>query len=76
MFIYQPTIRSNDRVVWYGGESTQLHYEICNGQWVEVNVRTLGGGVPAGMSELHSLCRDYYDYCNTLELEKRMAMAD
>ncbi len=28
MFIYQPVCNSGDRVAWYGGESTQLHYEV------------------------------------------------
>ena len=71
MFIYQPNIYSSDRVVWYGGESTQLHYEKesldNNGcpQWVDIDVRTLGGGMPAGVSELHAELVDYYNYCQT-----------
>lgn len=77
MFIYQPYISSTDRVTWYGGEFTQLHYQtFVQGEWVDTEVRTLGGGVPAGMSELHAELVDYYGYCNTLELDKRMAMAD
>lgn len=68
MFIYQPTIDSDDRVVWYGGESTQLHYEVyCNGmgEWISQYVRTLGNGVPAGMSEMHAEMVEYYNYCNS-----------
>jgi hypothetical protein len=66
MQIYQPFINSTDRIVWYGGESTQLHYELlkCN-EWVDCDVRTLGGGIPSGMSELHAEMREYYDFCNT-----------
>lgn len=69
MFIYQPTVYSNDRVVWYGGESTQLYYEQeatdGNGcpMWIDIAVRTLMQGVPAGVSELHAELVDYYNYC-------------
>ena len=65
MFIYQPTIDSTDRTVWYGGESTQLHYETCDydGEWHDKHVRTLDGGIPAGVSELHAELVDYYNYC-------------
>ena len=69
MFIYQPTIDSDDRVVWYGGESTQLHYEVFfndTAEWINKDVRTLGGGIPAGMSEMHAEMVDYYNYCNCL----------
>lgn len=71
MFIYQPVVYSNDRVVWYGGESTQLHYEKeCiddNGcpEWRDIAVRTLGNGLPSGMSEMHAELVDYYNYCQT-----------
>lgn len=73
MFIYQPTVYSNDRVVWYGGESTQLHYEQeatdGNGcpKWDSIGVRTLMGGMPAGVSELHAELVDYYNYCQTTD---------
>ena len=69
MFIYQPNVYSNDRVVWYGGESTQLHYEQelvdANGnpEWADMSVRTLGNGLPTGVSELHAELVDYYNYC-------------
>ena len=65
MFIYQPTATSHDRTVWYGGESTMVRYECCDndGNWTEQNVRTLGGGIPAGVSELHAELVDYYNYC-------------
>ena len=65
MFIYQPTVDSDDRTVWYGGESTQLHYEQqdCDGLWWDRNVRTLGGGIPAGVSELQAELIDFYNFC-------------
>jgi len=65
MQVYQPFKNSTERVVWYGGESTMLHYEsvTCSREWKDVNVRTLGGGIPAKMSELHAELVDYYNYC-------------
>jgi hypothetical protein len=67
MFIYQPHINSTDRVLWHGGESTQLHYELRDksGCWYEIAVRTLGGGIPSGMSELNAELIEYYNYCQT-----------
>jgi hypothetical protein len=73
MFIYMPNIYSCDRVVWSGGESTQLHYEQegvdkCDHQtWIEKEVRTLGNGIPAGMSEMHAELVNFYNHCQTLE---------
>ena len=65
MFIYQPPDDLYVRTVWYGGESTQLHYEIRdrNGEWHDEVVRTLGDGIPAGVSELHAELVDFYNYC-------------
>ena len=64
MFIYQPTVSCTDRVVWYGGESNQLHYEReCDFGWLDYAVRTLCGGTPAGVSELHAELVDFYNYC-------------
>lgn len=64
MIIYQPHADSLDRTSWYGGESTQLHYERCiDGYWSDQGVRTLGNGIPSGMSEMHAELVDYYDYC-------------
>jgi hypothetical protein len=76
MQIYQPFIDSNDRVVWHGGESTQLHYQMRRAnEWKDFGVRTLGGGLPGSMSEFHAEMRDYYDFCNTVELERRLEYA-
>jgi len=72
MFIYQPHIDSTDRVIWYGGESTQLHYEqldLATGEWLDKGFRTLGGGLPKGMSELQAELIDYYNYCQTGPLD-------
>ena len=71
MFIYQPHIDSLDRTAWYGGESTQLHYEKRNpvGKWINCDVRTLGGGLPTDMSELHAELIEYYNYCQCIDSE-------
>jgi hypothetical protein len=75
MFIYQPTINSGDRVAWYGGESSQIYYEVLmpgvdgTPDWIGRHVRTLGGGIPAGMSELHAELVEYYNYCQATDLE-------
>jgi hypothetical protein len=65
MFIYQPTVDSTDRTIWHGGESTQLHYQHldCHNHWWDISVRTLGGGIPAGVSELQAELIDYYNFC-------------
>ncbi len=73
--IYQPQINSTDRVVWHGGESTQLHYEQKvdgwdgNPDWIDRGVRTLGNGMPIGMSEMYAEMVDYYNYCQTGTLD-------
>jgi hypothetical protein len=66
MFIYQPCEEACDRIVWYGGESTQLHYEVFTerSEWIELSVRTLGGGIPIGVGALHAEMVDYYNDCN------------
>jgi hypothetical protein len=75
MFIYQPHINSTDRVLWHGGESTQLHYEQQvdgwdgNPDWIPRALRTLPEGLPTGMSELHRELIDYYNFCQTGPLD-------
>lgn len=72
MFIYMPNVYSCNRVVWHGGNTTQLVYEkeavdsFGNQVWKEKEVRTLGNGIPAGMSELHAEMTEFYDYCQTM----------
>ena len=69
MFIYQPTSNSLDRVAWYGGESTTLHYQIMQDyfnssiEWIDEDARTLGNGIPSGMSELHAELVNFYNDC-------------
>jgi hypothetical protein len=82
MIIYQPHINSTDRVIWHGGELTQLHYEQQvdgwdgNPDWIDRNVQTLGSGIPTSMSEMHTHMQEFYNYCQVCEFEQRMAMAD
>jgi len=77
MLIYQPYMNSTNRVSWHGGESTQLHYEeLYRFCWRDIDVRTLGSGIPIGMSEMYAEMVDYYNHCQDMELERRMAMAD
>jgi hypothetical protein len=77
MLIYQPYMNSTSRVSWHGGESTQVHYEeLYRFTWRAIDVRTLGGGIPTGMSDMHAKMVDYYHHCQDMELERRMAMAD
>ena len=70
MQIYQPCIDSHDRVIWNGGESTQLHYQLelegydDEAEWIDEYIRTLGGGLPSSMSELHAAMVDLYNYCS------------
>lgn len=69
--IYQPTVDSLDRVVWHGGESTQLCYEkLSHGKWLERDVQTLGSGLPSGMSEMHTEMVEYYQLSQVLEQER------
>jgi hypothetical protein len=71
MMIYQPTVDSLDRVVWHGGESTQLYYEkLSHGKWLERDVQTLGSGLPKGMSEMQAEMVEYYQLSQLLEQER------
>lgn len=73
MIIYQPNIYSSDRVVWYGGDSTQLHYEkestdnAGNPLWFDCVVKTLGNGIPAGMSDMYAELSDFYNECQLID---------
>jgi len=61
---YFPPGSETTRVCWYGGESTQLHYEVLrNNEWLDVNVRTLGGGMPTGVKELSQKLVEFYNDC-------------
>lgn len=68
MLIYQPT-HSSTRVVWYGGESTQLHFEefeALNEEWNDVYVRTLMHGMPPGAKDLLHEMTEFYNSCQCL----------
>jgi hypothetical protein len=61
----------NYRVVWYGGESTQLHFEkqIFSGEWRAIDTRTLQYSFPTGVKELLLEMEDYYHQGLVLEEE-------
>jgi hypothetical protein len=77
LLIYQPD-RPVDadkrlyRVAWYGGESTQLHFQKWgivatpnfdgNYEWIDLNVRTLME-MPTKVKEMWLEMKDYYDFC-------------
>ena len=76
LLIYQPD-RPIDadkrvyRVAWYGGESTQLHFQKWgivatpnfdnNYEWIDLNVRTLME-MPTRVKEMWLEMKDYYDF--------------
>lgn len=60
MLIHQPT--DNERIVWYGGNSTQLHYEVFkDNEWKEFDVRSFME-FPKSTKELKQEVVDYYNY--------------
>ena len=71
MMIYQPSADMNYRVVWYGGESTQLHFEkqIFSGEWRAIDTRTLPCSFPTRVKELLIEMEDYYHHGLILEEE-------
>ena len=71
MMIYQPSAEHKYRVVWYGGESTQLHFEkqVFLNEWKAIHTRTLMGGLPHGVKELLLEMEDYYHHGLVLEEE-------
>jgi|TARA_R110002126_G_scaffold19202_5_gene72296 hypothetical protein len=61
---YFPPGAETTRVSWYGGESTQLHYEVRrDNEWSGVEVRTLMD-MPTGVKELSQELVDFYNYCS------------
>jgi len=61
---YFPPGSETTRVSWYGGESTQLHYEVRrDNEWSGVEVRTLMN-MPTGVKELNQELVDFYNYCS------------
>ena len=69
MLAFYPEEGATERIVWYGGESIQsiqLHYEVQvddykgDLDWIEREVKTLGGGLPTGVKELYQDMIDFY----------------
>ena len=61
---YFPPGSETTRVSWYGGESTQLHYEVRrDNEWSGVEVRTLMD-MPTGVKKLSQELVDFYNYCS------------
>ena len=65
MLAFYPYEDATERIVWYGGASTQLHYEVQvddwkgDPDWIERACQTLGG-IPEGVKELLQAMQDYY----------------
>jgi len=66
----------NYRVVWYGGESTQLHFEkqVFKDEWRAIATRTLQYSFPTGVKELLLEIEEYYHQGLVLEEECRRSM--
>ena len=59
---YQPSATETERVAWYGGSSTMLHYEIiAPGGWSAVNVITLGKGIPSNIKDFEQEMISFYN---------------
>ena len=66
---YFPSTAITTRVVWYGNESTQLHYEELrksfdpeyDQDWFCVETKTLGNGMPSQVKELYQEMVDFYN---------------
>ena len=82
MLAFYPHPGATERITWHGGVSTMLHYEVQvddwkgDPDWIEREVRTLGGGIPTGMKEMYQEMSQFYDDIITMQYERRMAMAD
>jgi hypothetical protein len=79
VLVYKPSAEDQYRVTWYGGESTQLHFEklwntfdpdtdATYQEWLDRDVRTLGGGIPTSMKEMLEEMRYYYEDCVDMEI--------
>jgi len=65
MLIYQPTDEPV-RIAWYGGESTQLHFEMQNslGEWKQFAIQTLGNGIPDSVKDMLLAMSLFYNECH------------
>lgn len=81
VMIYQPTAEKRFRIIWYGGQSTQLHFqkrihmynldtEHSYIEWQDRDVRTLGGEVPAQIKDMLLEMEDYYHQAIIMEEER------
>jgi hypothetical protein len=81
--IYQPSNERKYRVTWYGNKAV-LHFEkYClvatpnfdgTHEWVDIDVRTVMGGLPSSAKELYQEMEDYYNYGIIQEQERIYAM--
>ena len=71
VLVYKPSTECGYRVAWYGGTSTQLHFEkLWNTfdpdtnatwqEWMDRDVRTLGSGIPTSMKDMLLEMVNYY----------------
>lgn len=61
---YFPPGSETTRVSWYGGNSTQLHYEVCrDNEWSGVVTKTLMD-MPPGVKELSQKMVEFYNDCS------------
>lgn len=76
MMIYQPSSDMNYRVVWYGGESTQLHFEkqVFKDEWRPLAIRTLQFSFPTGVKELLLEMEEYYHQGLVLKEEQAQSL--
>jgi hypothetical protein len=66
---YFPSTSTTVRITWYGGESTQLHYEELrlsydpeyDQDWFCIETKTLGNGIPTQVKELYQEMVDFYN---------------
>jgi hypothetical protein len=83
--VYKPSGEHQYRITWYGGESTMLHFEklwntfdadtnATYQEWLERDVRTLGGGLPSSMKDMLMEMHEYYEYSIDMEQERIMQM--
>lgn len=64
MLIHQPT--NTERIVWYGGNSTQIHYEVFDGnEWKTFETETITE-FPHSVKEFKQAVVDFYDYCSSI----------
>ena len=65
MLTYQPQCDERTSVAWYGGESTQFHFQQrgITEKWIDIETRTLMRGIPGGVKELYAEMQDFYNYC-------------